>query len=268
MRLSTEHIFVVGPSLSRLQSSHNAGFVDKFPGRTQDPMTMSGLVAIEEAFQIPELRHEAKNHAPGAAAETLAANLVDITQQRLQKMDAHNIDKMVLSLTSPGPQGRSSATEAAALACKANNYLSSECRKYASRFAGFCALSMHSPDEACTELRRNMKDLGMVGAMINDFQDLPNGQSGYYDGPEWDEFWSEVETLDAIIYFHPRFPHPDVRAQMYGGRPGIVGAAWSFAVGVGTLLLGLCTNGVFDRHPKAKVVVGHMGKSTKFTLPF
>ena len=221
---------------------------------------MIGLIAIEEAMQIPELGHEAKNHAPGAAADTLAANLVDITQQRLQKMDAHNVEKMVLSLTSPGPQGRSNASEAASLAVRANDYLSSECKKHSSRFAAFCALSMHTPEEAVRELRRSVKELGMVGAMINDFQDMPDGSSGYYDGPEWDVFWNEVEQLDAVIYFHPRFPHPDVRSQMYAGRPGIVGAAWSFAVGVGTLLLGLCTNGVFDRHPNVKVAVGHMGK--------
>jgi hypothetical protein len=56
---------------------------------------MKGLIAIEEAVQVPELAHEAKNHAPGEAAERLAKNLVDIHQQRLQAMDEYNVDMQV-----------------------------------------------------------------------------------------------------------------------------------------------------------------------------
>jgi hypothetical protein len=54
---------------------------------------MCGIIAIEEAFQVPELAHQALNHAPaGAAADALAANLVDIDKQRLQKMDEFGVD--------------------------------------------------------------------------------------------------------------------------------------------------------------------------------
>ena len=56
---------------------------------------MKGLIAIEEAVQIPELAHEAKNHAPGEAAERLAKNLVDIHEQRLQAMDQFAVDMQV-----------------------------------------------------------------------------------------------------------------------------------------------------------------------------
>jgi hypothetical protein len=60
---------------------------------------MVGLIAIEEAMQIPELAQEAKNHAPpGEAAERLAANLVDIHNQRLKYMDEYNVDMEVPSL--------------------------------------------------------------------------------------------------------------------------------------------------------------------------
>ena len=58
---------------------------------------MKGLIAIEEAMQIPELAHEARNHAPGEAAERLAANLVDIHEQRLQAMDEYDVEMQVLA---------------------------------------------------------------------------------------------------------------------------------------------------------------------------
>jgi len=58
---------------------------------------MRGLIAIEEAVQVPELAHEAKNHAPpGAAAERLANNLVDIHEQRLRAMDEYGVDMEVI----------------------------------------------------------------------------------------------------------------------------------------------------------------------------
>ena len=60
---------------------------------------MRGLIAIEEAVQVPELAHEAKNHAPpGAAAEKLANNLVDIHEQRLKAMDDYGVDMEVTTL--------------------------------------------------------------------------------------------------------------------------------------------------------------------------
>lgn len=46
-------------------------------------------------MQIPELAHEAKNHAPGEAAGRLAANLVDIHVQRLQAMDEYDVEMQV-----------------------------------------------------------------------------------------------------------------------------------------------------------------------------
>jgi hypothetical protein len=61
---------------------------------------MRGLIAIEEAFQVPELADQARNHAPpGGPAERLAANLVDIEQQRLKYMDEYGVDMEVDSLS-------------------------------------------------------------------------------------------------------------------------------------------------------------------------
>jgi 2,3-dihydroxybenzoate decarboxylase len=42
--------------------------------------------------------------------------------------------------------------------------------KHPDRFAAFAALSMHDPNQAADELRRAVKELGLLGAMLNDFQ--------------------------------------------------------------------------------------------------
>ena len=71
------------------------------PIMTPSAVSMKGLVAIEEAVQIPELAHEAKNHAPGKAADRLAKNLVDIHEQRLTAMDEYGVEMQVSPLAAP-----------------------------------------------------------------------------------------------------------------------------------------------------------------------
>jgi 2,3-dihydroxybenzoate decarboxylase len=51
---------------------------------------------------------------------------------------------------------------------------------------------------------------------------------------------------------------------MYGGYPELVGAAWGFAPETATHVLRIVYGGVFDRHPRANLILGHLGE----TLPF
>jgi 2,3-dihydroxybenzoate decarboxylase len=59
---------------------------------------------------------------------------------------------------------------------------------------------MHDPQTASDELRRCIKEYGFKGALVNDTQ--RNDESGtgmiFYDGPEWDVFWSTVQELDVV----------------------------------------------------------------------
>jgi 2,3-dihydroxybenzoate decarboxylase len=85
---------------------------------------------------------------------------------------------------------------------------------------------MHDPAHACAELTRCVKEYSMVGAMINDFQTGSDGKPIFYDGPEFDVFWKTVQELDVVVYIHPRFPHPEVIENLFGGRRALLGACW------------------------------------------
>lgn len=107
---------------------------------------------------------------------------------------------------------------------------------------------MHDPANACAELTRCVKEHSMVGAMINDFQTGSDGKPIFYDGPEFDVFWKTVQELDVVVYIHPRFPHPEVIENLFGGRRALLGACWYCSdclstwvclMRVGVLLLGL-----------------------------
>ena len=52
------------------------------------------------------------------------------------------------------------------------------------RFRAFASLSMHDPQQAADELTRCVKELGFVGALVNDNQRHEDGKSIiFYDGP-------------------------------------------------------------------------------------
>jgi 2,3-dihydroxybenzoate decarboxylase len=75
--------------------------------------------------------------------------------------------------------------------------------------------------------------------------------------------WSAVESLGAPLYLHPGAPPAD-RWRVIDGRPELYGATWSWAAEVSGHALRLVFGGVFDRHPGATLILGHMGEFLPF----
>ncbi|KAF9072528.1 amidohydrolase 2 [Rhodocollybia butyracea] len=215
--------------------------------------TGTGTIVLEEAWTIPELSTQT-----GA----LNVSLQDIHNQRLTQMNENGIDYMVLSCASPCIQGISDPATAGAMAVHANNVLASQISNSTHRFGAFAALSMHNASEAAAELKRTVGELGFLGALVNDYQQsgANNDTLIYYDQPEFDVFWQMVTELDVPIYFHPRTNVATISTLLYAHAPWLNSAAQEFAATVSTHILGLCTNGVFDRFPKLKIIVGHLGE--------
>ena len=78
-----------------------------------------------------------------------------------------------------------------------------EVAKNPKRFTGFCVPSVHDPHQAAQELRRSITELGLKGAIINDFQSAgPDGETMLmYDQPEYDGFWAAVQVWNARFAF-------------------------------------------------------------------
>ena len=227
---------------------------------------MFGKIALEEAWAIREnfKAYDVATLAPkGVIGTDLVANLLDIHGTRLQQMDENGVDMMVLSLSSPGPQGAIEPKDAEDLARLANDRLSVEVSRSPSRFAALASLSMHDPVQAGVELRRCMTELtGFVGAILNDYQSAGADRNTmlFYDRPEYDAFWKVAEELDCPVYLHPREATPLVFDQMWKDRPWLAYAALGHAHRVSMHVLGIVTAGVLDRFPKLKIVIGHMGE--------
>lgn len=178
-------------------------------------------------------------------------------------MDQNGIDMMVLSLSSPGPQGATDRKDAEDLARLANDRLAAEVSRNPARFAALASVSMHDPVQAGEELRRCFTELtGFVGCIVNDYQSAGEDKNTmlFYDGREYDAFWKVAEELECPVYIHPREATPAVFESMWKGRPWLAFSAWGYACRTSSHVLGIVTGGVLDRFPGLKIVMGHMGE--------
>jgi predicted TIM-barrel fold metal-dependent hydrolase len=194
-------------------------------------------------------------------APSRVPNLDEIGETRLRAMDAAGIDLQVISLNKPGVQLIEAADAATDLARASNDLLAQCIAKYPNRFAGFAAVPTAAPKLAALELDRTVKKLGFKGALIN----------GHTRGRFLDDqfFWpifEAAEGLDVPIYLHPGNPHPDVFDAYFKDYPALGFAAWGYAVDAGTHVFRLILSGVFDRFPKLKLIIGHMGELIPFAL--
>jgi 2,3-dihydroxybenzoate decarboxylase len=226
-------------------------------------------IALEEAFFIPELAERQPTTAHQQLwkrmqpqyAERCQLRLHDFAEYRLSEMDDTGIDIQVLSLTSPGLQVDIGAEQARDNARFANDYLAKVIGEHPDRFRGFAALPLQDPAAAVAELERAVTQDGFCGALINDCVTGPGGR--YLDAPAYDEVWSAVESLGVPLYLHPGSPPAD-RWQVIEGRPELYGATWSWAAEVSGHALRILFSGVFDRHPGATMILGHMGEFLPF----
>jgi predicted TIM-barrel fold metal-dependent hydrolase len=66
---------------------------------------------------------------------------------------------------------------------------------------------MHRPAQAAQELRRSVKELGLVGAILNDWQATEQFDGNgvlLFDTVDFDPFWEAVQELGCPVYFHPK----------------------------------------------------------------
>ena len=78
----------------------------------------------------------------------MKANLLDIEQQRLERMEEGGTSYSILSLNSPGIQALHDPKNAIDVARRANDTLAESVSRHPSKLGGFAALPMQDPDAA------------------------------------------------------------------------------------------------------------------------
>ena len=232
-------------------------------------------VATEEAFAPPEMIEIYRRmldrgdvdpgfrgligfymSSPSERAQHIMRCLTDLDQLRLQHMDESGIDMQVLALTSPGVQVMDKAT-AVSFSRIANDFLADAIRRHPTRFAGMMAVAPQDPAAAAREIERGATQLGLHAVVINS-----HTQGEYLSDPKFWDIFAAAEAHDTPIYLHPN-SLPANMLQPFQ-ECGLDGAIYGFGVETGLHAMRIITAGVFDRFPKLRMIIGHMGEALPF----
>ena len=222
-------------------------------------------IATEEAWTFPDLvkaqlRYLESGDAPDDASLGMAgmfgamprlqAMLQDVGAGRIAHMDEYGIDRQLLLLTAPGVQVLR-PSDGTALARQANDIAAEACRNHSDRFSALAAFDPRDVKGSVAEIERSMTTLGLNGAVLNS-----HFQGHYIDEPDYAPILEALEAHDAALYIHPTAPFNGAH---YRDR-GFYGALGGFPHDVWLHTMGMIFAGVFDRFPKLRLVIGHLGE--------
>jgi 2,3-dihydroxybenzoate decarboxylase len=219
-------------------------------------------IALEEHFIDPATEpywHPTMVDVSLQKKAQLYGALTDFGDQRLAMMDKTGIMRAVLAVAGPGVQAERDTQTAIRSARASNDFLAEEIQKRPNRYSGFAHLPMQDAKAAAAELERCVRNLKFCGAMINGHT---NGK--YLDDRSFDVFWERAADLDAPIYVHPADPVAPMPA--IAGYNVLARPMWGWGVETGSHALRIICGGVFQRHPKAKLLLGHLGETLPFQL--
>ena len=220
------------------------------------PEHMAAILSLTKSmFEDLDLRLPRRSGVPGSP---LYNGLTDTDEDRLRIMDEGSVDMHLLSLTSPGVQLFDPDT-AVAMAELANDRMAEVIKKHPTRYAGLASFAPQDPKRAVKEMERAINTLGLNGFILNSHT---NGE--YLDNPKYWPILEAAEAMDRAIYIHPRCPSRDM-AKPYADY-GMYTALWAFQAEVSVHAMRMILSGLFERFPKLKIVIGHMGESIPFNL--
>ena len=227
------------------------------------------VVALEEHFTIPAVagrisaelkaaRGFKPRNVPAGQVSPLDL-LPEFGDKRFGDMDKHGVTVQVLSISGPSAD-LVEGDEGVAIARDFNDGLAEEIKRRPDRLAGLAHLPLREPEASAKELERCINDLGFVGVIVNG-----TINNLFLDDPRFDPVLATAEALDVPIYVHPSLAPPAVRDVYFSNLPGSTGtgietACWGWHSETAIHILRLVMSGTLDRHPKLKLIIGHMGE--------
>lgn len=227
-------------------------------------------IATEEAWTFPalvkaQLEYLNSGEAPDddslkmaglfAHMPSLQDMLQDLGDLRIAHMDEFGIDRQLLLLTAPGVQVVRPG-EGTPLAREANDIAAAACARHPDRLSALAAFDPRDVAGSVRELERAAK-LGLNGAVLNS-----HFQGHYIDEEEYFPILEALEALDLALYIHPTAPF---NAPHYEQR-GFFGALGGFPHDVWLHTMAIIFSGAFDRFPKLRLVIGHLGEGLPLHL--
>jgi predicted TIM-barrel fold metal-dependent hydrolase len=190
--------------------------------------------------------------------------LLDTDQGRIAAMDESGINMQVLSLSGVGLNNLDPGL-ASELAEEANEKMAEAVAVHPTRFAAFAAIAPQQPEKAAQELERWI-GRGFKGTMIHG---TVSGE--FLDKPRFLPIFEAAQALDVPVYVHPARPPEPVQQAYFADLPAPVDflmstSAWGWHVETGLHALRLIVSGIFDKLPRLKIIIGHMGEDLPYSI--
>jgi predicted TIM-barrel fold metal-dependent hydrolase len=187
--------------------------------------------------------------------------LCDLGTKRIAVMDKAGLDVQVLSFSSPGiDEFYPDIENAQTMATEINDLLFETIKKHPTRFMGFATISPYKVEDSVKELERAIRQLKFVGWLAHS----NFGHDMYFDDKKYWPLLEAAEGLNIPIYLHPTTPLTKDYG-VYGFA--LAGPPMGFQFDAALCLLRMIYAGVFDRFPKLKIILGHLGEAIPFLIP-
>ena len=234
------------------------------PGREVRPkgltLDMHAHVAVPRVAEIvtPHLKQSTDPLVANSTPETqalMAKQAADIrtrmstTDERFAVMDEMGVDMQLICPTPPQIFYYLPLDVGAHAARALNDGIAEYVSKHKDRLVALGGVPMQDGNEAAKELERGMTQLGFKGVEI-----LTNVNGKELSDPAFAPFWEKAEELDALVLIHPTgFTQPQRFGRFYFNN--VIGNPLDTTVALHYLIF----DGVFERHPKLRVLAVHGG---------
>jgi aminocarboxymuconate-semialdehyde decarboxylase len=187
------------------------------------------------------------------AAYPLLPEMTEV-ERKLEEMDKAGLGMSVLSANIPGLDWFD-ASDVESIARDTNDELAEVVAAHPDRFAALAALPMQVPELAVAELERTMGN-GFCGAML-----YSNVAGRSLDEPAFRQVFEAADRLGAPLLLHPTYPLAAPSLRVHALLPVI-----GFLFDTTTATMRLILDGLFDRHPDLKFILGHVGSVIPYIL--
>jgi predicted TIM-barrel fold metal-dependent hydrolase len=205
---------------------------------------------ISETFTFPEWVEAIQS----LESDGLRADRAFAAALRAHQPVAATDALQLLALPAPGVEPFA-VERAVALARLANDQLAAHVRRSAGRIQGLATVSVFDP-QALREAQRAVTELGLAGISLG------SNRGMRLDHPSLLPLFAFAESAGVPVYLPAAYaPLAGDAPYRAAGRAGVITGA---AADSGQHLMQLIYGGVFDRHPRIKVVAGRLGEGTPY----
>ena len=170
-------------------------------------------------------------------------------EARIASMDAMGIDVQVVSPVPTQYHYWAEREVAEKIVAAINDGIAAVCASRPERLVGLGSVALQFPELATDQLEHAIGELHLKGVIIS----TAVGGAELAD-PRFEIFWAKAEALGAVVFIHPMGCSLGARLTPYY-LSNVIGNPAETTVALAHLIF----SGMFDRHPKLKVVAAHGG---------